>query len=803
MSLDEHSALIEQLKPLLMEPNFQDLFQQLTAGESNSTRFLLKMELNRISSPCNRIIDLRDKSELPCEEVLHNNQRHYLDGPAKESFMQSMALYRDQYTLGVYEQVIEEHKQRKLKLRSSEINQELDHQAPFIAKGVVLGNYFNRSEERMNYSIRISTLQPGRAEVAGITVDLSVGGARIRLPQAHNFDLDKPIRVKLLELSEEYYYEDLQKGVDYQVVDTQTNAEYCWMRLKRIGGTAELATMLANLIKGYKYRYKVDINDVLVAATGLGFERHYLPHLPHLPLFVELEEGEYKVTHKLLSRDNQQLQHFFRDEKDISQLSGMLSSHRLHALFNEPDNKDHSLFFCFTFQAQGCLFFYSATLAELKSKNLLALFLSFGATKASWKVFKLAHHEINHNQAYKASMLPGDNTRYSALTEAQLKRFTHVLQLINLTSEDAVPDYQSWSGKSDNKVNKLKIFGQQKVTSNPIKLLSLQFSERRNEARFAFKTQVNITQGKVTATGFTHDISSKGLQLTLDQPTEFEKTAPLMLSFPKLQPLAKKTKLSHLAYRLIRTRKNNVTIHLAAVMGHTPHAGVEFLNKLIIHNQEKLEKVTEAHSETKELADGLKNLLMRHLDSVPFFIEKTSKTAYLSTLGIGTHKNVIMDLFAASATEHMEYNLESLLKDGRLKSEFVDPIKNMKPQHGLEYFEIYLQVSRQSQGQVRVKCLPPAEIGDINAREHFINQSNNLGRFMALRVYRGASGKPDLNYIRRELEYINAHAPHKSKKLEKLLWRIIGVGELLDITEEVQLRYPNLYEYPQQLEVSA
>lgn len=804
MSLDEHSALIEQLKPLLMEPDFQELFQQLTADESNSTRFLLKMELNRISSPCSRIIDLRDKSELPCEEVIHNNQHHHLDGPAKESFMQSMALYRDQYTLGVYEQVIETHKQRKLKLRSGENNQDNGQLTPFIAKGVVLGNYFNRSEERMNYSIRISTLQSGRAEVPGITVDLSVGGARIRLPLTHNFDLDKPIRVKLLELSEEYYYEDLQKGVDYEVVDTQTSSEYCWMRLKRIGGTEELATMLSNLIKGYKYRYKVDINDVLVAATGLGFERHYLPHLPHLPLFVESENGQYKITHKLLSRDNQQLQYFFRDEQDISQLPGMLSSQRLDALLREPDNKDHSLFFCFTFQAQGRLFFYSATLAELKSKKLLALFLSFGATKASWKVFKLAHHEIDHSQCYKASIIPGDDSCYSALTEAQLKRFTHVLQLINLTAEHAQVDYQAWDCKSDKKVNELKIFGQQKVTTHPIKLLSLQFSERRNEARFAFKTQVNINQGKVTATGFTHDISSKGLQLTLEHPVQFDKTAPLLLSFPKLQPLAGKTKLNHLAYRLIRTRKNNVTIHLAAVMGHTLHAGVEFLNKLITHNQEKLEKVTEAHSETKELADGLKNLLMRHLDSIPFFIEKTAKSAQLSTLGIGTHKNVIMDLFAATASEHLEYNLESLLKDGRLKKQFIDPIRAMKPQHGLEYFEVYLQVSRQSQGQVRVKCLPPEEIGDISARQHFINQSNNLGRFMALRVYRGASGKPDLNYIRRELEYINAHAPHKSKKLEELLWRIIGVGELLDITEEVQLRYPELYESPeQQLEVSA
>ncbi|EDQ01296.1 PilZ domain-containing protein [Shewanella benthica] len=794
MSLDEHSALIEQLKPLLMEPDFHELFDSLTTGESHSTRFLLKMELNRISSPCTRIIDLRDKSELPCEALVHGKQQHFLDDPAKVSFLESVALYRNQYTLGVYENVIEAHKLRKLKQRDAEKPQDEIPATPYLAQGVVLGSYFNRSEERMNYSIRISVLQPNRAEIQGITVDLSVGGARIRLPVKHHFELDKPIKVKLIELAEEYYYEDLQQGVDYEIVDTQTSNEYCWMRLKRVGGSDALSEMLSNLIRSYKFRYKVDINDVLVAATGLGFERHYLPHLPHLPLYLESIEGQYQITHKLLSRDNQQLQYYFQDEQDVSQLSAMLSDSRLKNLLIEPENKDHQLFFCFTFQTQGHIYFYSATLAELKQKKLQALFFSFGASKPSWRVFKLAHHKIDHAKSYKASMLPGDDPNYSALTEVQLKRFTHVLQLMDLTTAESQQDYLSWGNVCKSKANELKVFGQQKVKSNPIKLLSLQFSERRNEARYSFKTQVKLSQGKLSITGSTHDISSKGLQLTLDDATQFDKAAPIHLGFPKLQQISGKVQLSHLPYRLINTRKKGGTVHLTAVMGHTPHIGVEFINKLIIHNKDKLEKITEANSEKKELADGLKNLLMRHLDSVPYFVEKTQKSAKLSLIGIGTNKNVITDIFAASASQSLQYNLESLLKDGRLKRDFIDPIRALKPQDGLEYFETYLQVSRQSQGEVRVKCISPDEIGDLDARLHFIQQSNNLGRFMALRIYRGAAGKPDLNYIRREMEYIGIHAHHKSRKLEELMWRIIGVGELLDITEEVLLRYPQLHE---------
>ena len=788
MSLDNHNALIEQLKPLLMEPNFQEIFQQLTADENNSTRFLLKMELNRLASPCTRIIDLRDKSELPCTEVMLGQQRHFLDEPAKHSLQAAMSLYRNKYTLGVYEYVIAAHQQRRQKLR--QVTQQTDsvEPEPFMVPGVVLGSYFNRAEERMNYSIRIAVSQPGRTEMPGITIDLSVGGARIRLAANHPFDLDKPLKVKLLELSEEYYYPDLQLGVDYQIVDSQTNGEFVWLRLRRIGGTDALGEMLGNLIRGYKLRYKLDVNDVLVTASGLGFERHYLPHLPHLPLF--LNQQSQSITHMLLSRDNQQIVHYFQDENDISQLPAMLTPARLSALVNHPENPDYGLFFSFTYNAQGSLYFYSATLAELKAKGMTSLFLGFASTKPSWRIFKLIPDKIYHAKGYRRATLPGDDAKYSPLVEQQLSQFSHMLQLIDLTNEDERASYKAW--QDDSNANALKAFGQQRLTAHQIKPVSMQFSERRQEARFAFKTLVNVSQGALKATGITLDISGRGMQLTLDNPTEFATNKPIMISLPKLQTIAGKTQLDNLPYRLVRTRKNGVTLHLAAVMGHTPHVGVEFLNKLIAHNREKLEQLTENNSEIKELADGLKNILLRELHSVPYFVEKTTKSAQVACLGVSTEHDEISDIFAAGSSDTLQYNLAPLLKDGFFKRDILDPIRQMKPQQDMDFIEVFIQLTRQSRGQFHLKCVPATELGDAQTKIAFINQSKLAGRFMALRIYRGATEKPDMGYLRRELEYINIHANHRAKQLEEQLWRIIAVGELLDITQEVELRYPAL-----------
>jgi len=789
MSLDNHSALIEQLKPLLMEPDFQELFDSFTADESNSTRFLLKMELNRISAPCTRIIDLRDKTELPCEEVVIGKQRHFLDAPSKEALEQALPIYRNKYTLGVYENVIKNHKIRKQQRQDSPTQDSAIQISPFIVPGVVLGSYFNRSEERMNYSIKVSASQPGSAEVLGASLDLSVGGARIKLPLKHSFQAEIPLRVKLLDLNEEFYFEDLQQGVDYQIVDIQNKEDSAIFRLKRLGVGEELDKVITQLIQGYKFRYKVDVNDVIVNATGLGFERHYLPLQPHLPLYISIKEGKPNITHALLGRGNHPLLHFFQDERDVCQLPGMLTNNRLVHLIKSPDIPEHQIIFCFTHIANGKVHFYSASQFELIQNGHLGLFLGFGAKKTSWRVYKLISQRIDHKQNYKTSTLPGDDARYGALTEQQLASFSHVIQVCDLSNSEVTPQYQTWFKNQD--VNQLKVFAQRKIHANSIKKISMPFTERRHESRYAFKTLVTIKQGNKTASGTTHDISSRGLQITLDEPMDFSAPASVSISFPRLQAKAGKTNLSSLSYQLIRIRSNSKVLHLSALIGHEPHMGVEFLNKLISHNQDKLAKLSDKDGEQKELADGMKNLMMREIVSVPYFIEKHSKSFSISAIGIGTKVDEISHLFSQDTDQIMQYNLAPIMDNGVFKDSILEPIKAMKTVSELQFFEVWVQITRHARGTINLNSKIASELS-ADEQIAFIEQGQRLGRFMALRVYFGMADKPDMTYIRRELAYIQIHASHKAKQLEEQLWKVIGLGEFLDITQEVTLRFPQL-----------
>ncbi|MCL1079802.1 PilZ domain-containing protein [Parashewanella spongiae] len=784
MSFEEvKEALIEQLKPLLMEPEFPEFFDQLTSTESNTNRFLLKMELNRLASTCNRIIDLRDKTDLPCEPLVFKKQTHLLDAPSKQAFLESVSRYHQQYTIGVYEEVLNSHKQRLKDKKQSSVN--TDDQNDYSVPGIILGTYFNRCEERMNYSIHITAFQSGKNELKGTTLDLSVGGARIRIPKKHGFDTTQPILVKLIEINEEYYYKDLHQGIEYQIVDVESNHEHCIMRLKRISGSEDLSQILANLIKGFKYRYKVDVNEVYTNSLALGYERHYLPHYRHLALFVNATN--HSVSHGLLGAENQCIKNYFLNEKEICQLSKMLTPERIQSHNADIENFDHSLIYCFKHVVNEKVYFYSASLFELKQHNLQHLFFRFGSQKASWRIFQIAAKTINHSLSYKAAILPGDERQYTPLTEKQLSQLSHVINLIDLTHKDSKDDYKSWI--STGNANQLKLFAQTKATKSDIKYISLNFTERRQESRYSFKTQIEMTQDKKSITGMSVDISTKGFQVTLENDCDFELNTPITVALPKLQSLAGKTQLTALPYKLVKKRRKGRVLHLTAMINHAPHVGVEFLNRLIIHNQDKLTRLTQSDDDIKELSDGLKNLLMRNLPSTLFFIEKTTKSAKLSMLGLSKNANLINDLFTNDTLQKLEFNLAPLFAGGLFKSDLLPKIRKAKSSQEMHSIDIFVRLSIQSRAQFEVKFVPVSEFNNSEEKHNFISLSQKLGKFIAIRVLFGATGKPDLKYIEQEREYISVHAAHKAKNLDEKLWQTVGVGELLDCTAETINRY--------------
>jgi hypothetical protein len=82
----------------------------------------------------------------------------------------------------------------------------------------------------------------------------------------------------------------------------------------------------------------------------------------------------------------------------------------------------------------------------------------------------------------------------------------------------------------------------------------------------------------------------------------------------------------------------------------------------------------------------------------------------------------------------------------------------------------------------------PLTATEIN-KQSFVKASIKRELFFGFRVYLSRTGRPDTEYLSKELSYITQYAIHKAKVLEEELWSVVGVGEMLDITDELMQRF--------------
>ena len=100
--LEQYQDIIEELKPMINEPEFNQVLSHVASSVPKQKRFLLKMELKRLARPCIRLIDLRGLVDGKCRLYEHENRQHFLDEVAIDTFEKQLRIFGE-YTIGVYE----------------------------------------------------------------------------------------------------------------------------------------------------------------------------------------------------------------------------------------------------------------------------------------------------------------------------------------------------------------------------------------------------------------------------------------------------------------------------------------------------------------------------------------------------------------------------------------------------------------------------------------------------------------------------------------------------------------------------
>lgn len=767
------SDLLEQLQPLFKEPDFDILFNRLTEGESKSARFLLKMELNRLWSPCIRILDMRSKG-YPCEVVQHQGMMHYLGEHDKKIFQEALLRYQQHYTTGVYEIVVANAKPQYN--QSNELNRTNANNRLQI-RTLEFGSYHQGREERIHYSSPVTLLLEDGQVIKTKTSNLSVNGLRLFLLEPCTYQLGDACQLIFSGLQKDDPQDVIFSPAHYQIRGDEQEEGQTWLRLSCEDQRPEFKEYLRKFIQNNKTRHRVSIDFAFTTTEIKGFEQFYLPRLTGLPLFFSHEKN-IKLEYALKTENNQHELEYWRNERNTDLLAGLFNPERMQALLQQPTEQKSTIIYCFTHTLRSHIYFFSATEQELKASGLKALFFSVGSKRSSWRVYLFKLEAIDPH--LKLEKLIDSNIsmeQYRLGLVHQLQQLKYVAQLTAVNLDSHLEEYQQWS-PTESDANLLRDFGHP-IDAPTFQIELLHYAQLRREPRYMHKTPVVVKLNGHALIGWTRDISVFGLQVELEASLPCQNGDVVLLSLPKMQDLIRNMKLADLRYRIVNSNNTRTILHLTVDGAPDTHVGREFFEMLIEQNQKKL-TMTKEQRHYRGMADSLRNLFVNHQFNYALYVDR-HYASKLGILGISQHEHSLDKLLLSA--DRKEADLQPLFKGPLLKQALMIPLHQARREDRPQVTELFVQYRALPQGKVQNDIRFGNEFDSLAEKKEFVSRALALGEFYSVQIRISRTGRPDMEYLAKELHYIAKYAIHKAKQLEEALWSVVGVCDVIDTTE--------------------
>ena len=811
--LKQYADIIEQLKPMVNEPEFNQVLLQTAADVPKEKRFLIKMEVKRLAKPCMRTIDLRGHVDGKCKKYVHEGRSHYMDDLAVDKFEEQIRVF-GRYTYGVYEAVQNTENNFRL-MREKELAQERAHKENPTAKKrsavleqfkvptVNLLDYRQRNTERMNFAVAVEVFNNTGQAMRGLSVDISLEGLQIKLAKDAFFKTGETLFIFFRGLENEFAM-DKKNGIAYKLVKIITKNDVNYLALQRDKDCPSPAfdKFLESFIHGNKRRYKANMSNTIEAITSKTCEQYFSPRSPTLPVYIDVINKTLVPRFAMVNEVNRETVQYWQDEEENCRLNFLLTQERLMRLLNKSDEVREIFVFSFTHLHSDKVYFYSASFEELLQKDtLLKVFLGFGSKKASWRVFKITLTDMAPEQAHIPLSIPDSvgskvkklNTPPSARLMSKLKNLRYLAHVTDVTSVTGQETYNEFTFNREN-LSHLRVFGhpRNRAPSN-IHLVRFKYEEQRIESRYQLRTQIEARFNNEDAVhkGVSEDISVHGLGLRVELNKEYKGSLEgrIEVAFPRLQEIANAFDVMHLQYEIIYHNVEKNILHLKTMPGEEGKSARAFFEELIKKNKANL-KVDNDEEEVPGIGQALRCINARNATSLSFLMSKEGVRYTPQACIVGKQDERITTLTTQYA-EQGKVNLEFLFRDRKQDSPFVQSgIKAVKLENMPLRQELFISFDA-SQKEPRMAIIPrySDKFESNEQRRAFIREAMVRGQFIAIHVMLTTTGKPDMSMLQTEINYVTMYAMHRARELEKKMWSIAACSHLVDVTDEVLIRY--------------
>jgi hypothetical protein len=807
-NFSKYKKIIDYFRGKVANKDFEAKFTAKSAHIPKTERFLLKMELKRLSSPCTRLVDLRGLVDGECRAFEHDKRTHFLDDVAIKVFNENVAKYGN-YSMGVYEEITNTKNNFRVIYQKEKASKKIIKNRPKAQKSLdktqypanlfKFGEYFNRIEERMNFSIALLVNgQEGKAECH--SSDLSANGCKFRLPNTTKVKLGEIISIRFLGLEEEFEFGTT--GIfNYEVKNIQLADSVQLVGVKRVypseNQTDSFQQFLSGFIQGNKRRYKINLDNTISALLSRSFEQYVLPKSNELPVFFVGEGVKTIPKYALTCSNNRKVFEYWQDENKCSTLHFLITADRVKRLEKAAILGKTLLVYSFIHNRQGCSYFYTADEEQIEDDlSFMTEFLGFSSNKSDFAITELSLGEFDKNKANSFYTLSDSITKrdkylnlpISEENREKIDELSYLVVVSDVTNENSESLYKSFTYDNINTA-KVKNFGHKRIkTPVIVEDIGINYQNHRQESRFKFKTAVEVMHKETSWVAESLDFYATGLKLELNEESSLTKGDVVNLSFPDLQKITSTFDLKSLPYLIVRTNEKKTIVNLRVQIDKHKHIGKDFFKALILKNREKLTP-DEYASMVQGLVKPLRNIYSSS-SSIPSLIIQTSGSRYkFEVLGGGQESGTLMPTMRALSDKVGLYNLFPILNNLTLTNSLMHYLKKMHATDAPITETIYVAFNPNAINmEDRVLTKVASDLDSLKLQSVFIKTALKRGDFLSLQLKLSRTNLPDMDYLNPELNYISSYAIHKGKQIEQEVWSVAGVVQIFDITQEAMMR---------------
>ena len=533
----------------------------------------------------------------------------------------------------------------------------------------------------------------------------------------------------------------------------------------------------------------VEVENILDAIRSLSYQHLYLNNISGLPLFFSHENNQYKLDLALTTPNNQKIIQYWQSQNNLQKIAGIFSNNRLNQILKDPRNDCQVTLYCFTHIARGKKYFYSATASELAKTGLADLFFSFGAVKDSWQVYQLSLCPITDYQWQLPDVLPKFLVKQEVISPQQQKHLLtlHGIKLMAYLvpiSDSRFGDLYKSRSASNSDLSQLKQFGHRDTTQQGLSLINATFSPYRLTDRYSYQTKIFVHYDKQTYSGKTIDFSNEGMQIKLERSIECHHGETLTIQMPLLDRTSNNEQASHISYEIMRITDDEKIINLKITSSDKYINGPKNIYRLIQRNKTKL---TSQVSPPLLLTKSLDLLYTKRMRSLPLIIAKEGKHYKISKIIEPCRDNRLFNLFHALSSNPEYGNVAAIAKSKLFLTLFEHPLKQMSNHSEPYCSEIYIQLIPDQEGKGYGYITQVAE--ELETSEQHLEFISQPGVFFAIQILVSRCDQIDYKTVSRELIYAAKQASYKTRNLQTELDAVVAVAELIDVTEEVKLRF--------------